>query len=726
MGGGVFKTWAMKYHECGIPVIPLNGKIPLVRAWQTWSTKEQTEDEIQDLIQRFPTANIGAVLGLWACALDIDTDDIVVNRAALYSPIRRRGASGAVSLFRPCASPNVPGTDYPVEFLNHGRQIVLPPSVHPDTGQPYQWTGEEDILSLLSHEFPDYLPSNMDQLHRLCTQRGLMSKRKAHTTDGTASLSLTDPGRNNRLTQVAYAIACDGDLSVEQATARLLELDRLEHDTPWFSDPSEPHKGRNPQATAKRMYERALAKAQLKGDRRGPLLVTINQQQQTPPVPASDEPPSSIALSLIAENHEPPPRPRGLIRLFQEACNARAFGNQDALGLGGGLALMAAISSNRFRTQAGSFPIWPNLYLMNLAHSGFGKETPQQLLDEVLMSSGLLGSASYKSGSSIVIGLPEQPHRLDVIDECAMLLKAMSSHEDYKADIVDVLSSLYSKSSTYFHGFTSVANGKSFGACWNPCVNILGSTTPAGFRSSVNKDMAAKGLLPRFLIFRQQDIGEFKGDQDPAVAERLVAEVKRLTHRLLTQEQRLYAPIVQENLLAPTPIDAKRYDPEVIPMSDGAQRAVKELQRRYFNEGKQDPEGFESAFKNRFAQHVCKLALLDALGLGLAEIGVDSVEWAHAVVEWQWRAVHPLYELASASNPHEKDVLEVMQYIKSKKSVKRDQLGRRFVRVPKYRLDDIIKGLETSECIMTVKIVKEGGGRPTTHYEFLRDTRSGH
>jgi hypothetical protein len=187
---------------------------------------------------------------------------------------------------------------------------------------------------------------------------------------------------------------------------------------------------------------------------------------------------------------------------------------------------------------------------------------------------------------------------------------------------------------------------------------------------------------------------------------------------------RLHSDASQENLLEPA-TTSTRYDPVLLPMSDGAQRAILDIQEHYFNEGKADPEGFESAFKNRFAQHVGKLAMLDALGMGLCEIGVDSVEWAHATVRWQWESVKPLYELASADNPHEKDVLEVMQYIKQHGCVKRSQLSRRFSKIPKFRLDDIVKGLDTSECIMVHKAPAEGGnGRPSIRYEFVKDIRS--
>lgn len=691
----VFEHYAPRYHELGIPVIPLNGKVPLVSDWQAWSERAQTEDELEWLVERFPSANIGAVMGLWATALDIDTDNAAVLAAVPYSPIKRRGAKGMVAIYRKCDLPNRAGVDHPIELLNHGRQIVLPPSVHPETQLPYEWIGDDDIFHYPLSQLPPITADHLNLLERLCQREGLRRERRAPTRDGDVPVCLADPGRNNRLSRIAYAMACDG-LEVQEAVERLLYLDEREHAThpngPWFTDHKEPHKGKSPRLAAERMYARALRASKKRGDKNSELIIISTNSE--PPSQSNDHSGSLSPRGPQAGNtlaQRSPPEPRGFMRLFRDYCNEISVGNQDALGLGGAISLMAALASNRFRTQAGSYDVWPNLYCINLAHSGFGKETPQRAIDELLLNTDLLGAASYKSGSSIVMNLPKQPERLDLIDECAMLLKAMCSQEDYKSEIVDVLSSLYSKASSRFIGFASRADGPRFGACWNPCVNILGSTTPQGFRGSVSKDMAAKGLMPRFLVFWQQDVGAFKVPGTRASG--LLSELRRMTNLFLSHDKREHPDSRQPNLLNPEAEHEVRYDPELIPMTKGAQNAWIELYRTYYEQGRRDPESFESAFKNRFAQHVAKLALLDALSSGFAEIGVDSIEWAHDVVVWQWETVRELYELASAENPHEKDVLRVTQFIKSKGVVSQREITRKFQGIWSGKLDGILKQL---------------------------------
>jgi hypothetical protein len=328
------------------------------------------------------------------------------------------------------------------------------------------------------------------------------------------------------------------------------------------------------------------------------------------------------------------------------------------------------------------------------------------------------------------MNLPEQPVRLDVIDECAMLLKAMASKDDYKADLVDVLSTLYSKSSGHFAGFTSKGDGKNFGACWNPCVNILGSTTPAGFKSSVSKDMAAKGLLPRFITCWQKDVGDFKRGQDPEVSESILREIKRIVYsEFLSEEYNVVDESMQGILFdatKPTKEAEKviRFYPTLIPMSKKAQAMIVDIQEHYFNDGKQNPDSFESAFKNRFAQHVAKIALLDTLSARLKEIDLESVEWSHSFVKWQWETAKELYELASAENDHAKDVMRIQQFIKDRGEVSKNKITRSFQGIQWQKLEGILKQLVDGGTVLCVQdpLIDGKSGPRTKKYKYNKIT----
>lgn len=104
-------------------------------------------------------------------AVDIDTEDELVI-AALdavlpVTPVAKRGAKGETRFYlcpdiqefngTPSPSFNLPSDDgrkyRAVDIIGPGRQTVLPPTIHPDTHQPYRWIG-----AALEDFDPDDLP----------------------------------------------------------------------------------------------------------------------------------------------------------------------------------------------------------------------------------------------------------------------------------------------------------------------------------------------------------------------------------------------------------------------------------------------------------------------------------------------------------------------------------------------------------------------------------------
>ena len=107
--------------------------------------------------------------------IDIDVNDkpiIAAIRGCLpYTPAVKRGAKGETLFFRgKCQSlsyneylPDGTRGRRLVDIIGPGRQSVLPPSVHPDTGQPYRWIGEKALEDIYPHELPE-LPDNVAEL----------------------------------------------------------------------------------------------------------------------------------------------------------------------------------------------------------------------------------------------------------------------------------------------------------------------------------------------------------------------------------------------------------------------------------------------------------------------------------------------------------------------------------------------------------------------------------
>lgn len=152
----IFAENAPQYWAAGIPVIPLKrwnspskgaGKAPILNEWQQYGEVMPSESVRGLWLNTYPDSNIGLPFGPASglCAIDIDTEDetlIKAIRDALPpSPWVRIGKKGMGLIFKWQGQRNFKLRDSQnkslVEFLGKGNQMVLPPSIHPDTGNPY-------------------------------------------------------------------------------------------------------------------------------------------------------------------------------------------------------------------------------------------------------------------------------------------------------------------------------------------------------------------------------------------------------------------------------------------------------------------------------------------------------------------------------------------------------------------------------------------------------------
>lgn len=166
---GIFSEYAPRYWAAGLPVIPVNGKRPFFQQWQQFCERMPSPEEQASWVQDYPDQNIGLPLGpaSGVCAIDIDTDDSTEIEAILNVlpevHYRRVGKKGMVLLYKWNGSKGFKirtrSGEQPVEFLSKGNQVILPPSIHPDTRSPYTANAELwEVLADLSE-----LPNGFDR-----------------------------------------------------------------------------------------------------------------------------------------------------------------------------------------------------------------------------------------------------------------------------------------------------------------------------------------------------------------------------------------------------------------------------------------------------------------------------------------------------------------------------------------------------------------------------------
>lgn len=175
MSDGKFPNTAPKFWSRDIPVVPIEPgtkRPPLeMRGWQGNLASLPNEQKQAMLLEQYPDHGTGMLLGI-ALGSDkvldaIDVDDnrllkLVLHLLGLKLAERRailsgkRGMKGATIFVRApksLKSKVIKGAGGlgNIDFLAAGRMTVMPPSIHPDTGMPYEVVGQP----LLEVDFAD-------------------------------------------------------------------------------------------------------------------------------------------------------------------------------------------------------------------------------------------------------------------------------------------------------------------------------------------------------------------------------------------------------------------------------------------------------------------------------------------------------------------------------------------------------------------------------------------
>lgn len=170
----IFGNEAPKFWTRNLPVIPVNGKVPVQTGWQGNLGGIPNEEKQRGLVAAHPSSNIGMLLGFAIddrtvlVALDVDDDRVVkltlrfsgLNRAERRSVLAgKRGKKGMTIFVR--APKSLKSTVIKgggglgnIDVLSAGKMTVMPPSIHPDTGTPYEAVGKP-LLEVNLAELPE-------------------------------------------------------------------------------------------------------------------------------------------------------------------------------------------------------------------------------------------------------------------------------------------------------------------------------------------------------------------------------------------------------------------------------------------------------------------------------------------------------------------------------------------------------------------------------------------
>jgi hypothetical protein len=679
------------YRSKKLSVIPdkFMSKQPAIKGWSDYCYKLPEANEMEQW-SNLKDSNIALALGEASGVIALDFDCVdpeiikLVENVLPQSSVEKKGAKGWTRFFK-YTGEHTQALKYNgqvvFEVLSSGKKTTLPPSIHPN-GEPYVWTTEKTLLEVDVDDLPilpPYLFQHTEQMLRM------LGQPIDNTNKGLVN------GRNNELSGICARLI-DEKVPVGEAVRELVKTDKKLNNPALFSDANE---FRHTEAftNALQFYVNHLQSYNSKRYRE-------NKEYEIPVIPETIEEHmketyilgKSTRLGDPKKLSQDIPFAAGVMGDFQTWVLKNSFIEQPMLALSASISLMSALVSRKIIFN----DLSPNTYVLNISPSGSGKDAPQQHVKQALIAikrQDLLGSGDYVSDASLMDSLGTAPVRLDIIDEASGLLKGVSSgNQHFNGKMSDVLCELYTSSNNLFLGRATAEGTK--GQCYRPNVNLLCSTTPAGFSQSLSRLAIEKGLLGRFLLFF--------GD-----AQKKAKRVKKMAELTPTAVQYMkwwadYEPEDRQKKLGQI---SQKYT-----SLQANEEANKELDVVFekFDSLRIKTEENDARLPviARLYQQVVKLSILHACSRAKMEVPTiqkQDVEWAHAVVNYYFAVMSDAIDNYIFDSESERKIIKILSIIDKAGEISAKLLRKKTRFVKRKEREEILAELQGDGYIEAIR-----------------------
>ena len=545
--------------------------------WPRYCSRLPTKLEIENWSAR--PVGVGVALGAASrglVAIDIDSNEVDVIEAIESrwpSTVRKVGRKGYSAFY--WASPAVKsrafksGTHGGVDFLAHGRQTILPPTRHKDTGEAYRWLTPRTLENTVIDELP-MLPDDIAaQLAEALEPFGFEAspERRALVREpvGTGD-SIWDDVKAAALANLDCWV---GDLGIgarrEGASWRGVAIwrDGKNHNVSFhpngIKDYGDGEKGYNAiEVTMKALdMNKGEALDWLKGklgfEEPQPVHFDFRKPGETPAEWIAAEAPravewleeaarfitAALAVTETPDNFVGGPEADsgtetdgipvpaldpfdhtvagGLLQTVAEWIMSTSFVPSRELSLIAAIGIMAAFISRRY---VGPTFLSPNLYLVGLASTGAGKDAPLSAVKAVFVEHGsstmrgMLGSGDLTSGPAIQRLVRARPASISPIDEIGAWMQDGSGRNAaaFARTRRKAMLELYTSSrrgSTYLGRDSAGEKDMSSDTpIHSPCFSILGMSTEEAFFKGLTEENLSDGTLNRLTVIHIPPVEE--------------------------------------------------------------------------------------------------------------------------------------------------------------------------------------------------------------------------
>lgn len=613
-----------------------------------------------------------------------------------------------------------------VELFGTGKQVVLPPSIHPDTGKPYVWEEEifypEDLIEVDSEIIED-----------------LIGERDRQIIDDDGPLGLSEDEVEAYLADLDIPTYCDdreGWIKVGMA---------LHHE---FDGADIGLKIWNAFSKQSKKFDARVSRQQwrsFKGSEQPVTFASIIQaandhryQLEWESLPdefedddADDEPEERPAPRK--EREREPLKPTedeedgipanlltvpGVLGLAVEHYNATSTQNQPQFAVQTALALGSVVLGRYWMSEHDNFS---SLYLVNLGVTGSGKEFSRKFISRALEEASLgeiVGPSMYASSAGIMSELAWKPRHVTVYDEFGMLLASTGNNSNTNLrDAQRLLMSLFGQLGDVARPVAYSTNGKTAQQIEGmraqkvvrPAITILGLSTPETFFDALSQDDVASGFLNRLLVVNSR--------REPKVDEvrawkRIPAELKNWIHEFGTTD-------AEDFLEGEVATEAD--EPEIVEFTPGAKARLRQIAQEVIDlQAKYRPYRLDGML-SRSREIAMRISLIVTLSRKRKRIDEESVNWSWDYVRFYTMEMIANTRRMMGSTPIARIADHLADVIADagKKGLSQRDMGRKsyeFAKLDSRAQAEVIYALTTHMDIVKVSIKGESRGRPTIRY----------
>jgi len=671
--------------------IPAGSKGPTSFGWQKPERALSDPDEARKYYEQNPTHNVGLLHGAsGTCAIDIDHVEntklifeelgidfsLLMNSAPQIIGRENRGKL----IFKAPADLITHKISWPVkddprktevvfELRAGSVQDVLPPSIHPDTGRPYQWAGRSIFdelpelppqLLTLWREWDKFRP----QLQDICPWKKKAefqpTKRPRPKGDSTSVIDAYNEANDmhSLLIQYGYKQTSRGRYLSPNSTSKLAGVKLFDDGRAYSHHASDPFDSAHTFDAFELYLQYEHMGNVTNAVKEAAQILNVTQDPDyeydkeaidhgakiaasimSKPATKSDEPLDNVPEDLLSVP--------GILQDVVNFYTVTAIKPQPQFAVQAAIAYGSVVMGRRWVTDQRNFS---SLYFLNIGETGSGKEHTKTVLEELLEEAGLdelIGPAGYTSAAGVISTLTKKPTHVSVVDELGRQLKsAAAKGNQHKADALTSIMECFGRQDGTLRQQGYATNTmKSADAeklekvVKRPSLTLVGMSTPSEFMQAIGGGDVASGLLNRFVIVKSEIGVQLSQEKRRSnISERLAKWSKEHAHAQVGDLDTGNA-----HDMPPHPVE--------VPFTPEAKKLLRSYEERLVDAIKKETGTGLEAMYNRSREIAMRLSLIIARSMDQDEIGPDAMQWSINYVDHYAKQTIEMFRLNMAEGP---------------------------------------------------------------------------